>query len=215
MRIFNADGSEGEMCGNGIRCVGKFVYEKGLTQKVTLTVETLGGIKTLWLHTEGDQVSAVTVDTGIPTMGEGRTLRILGGDYLIRPVSMGNPHAVTFLTEIDDLELTALGPCFEHHPSFPYRTNTEFVEVLDRTDLKMRVWERGSGETLACGTGACAALAAAVTEGRTERNAFVRLPGGEISLRWDENDGHIYMTGPAVTVYEGEWPDTKNKGDLP
>ena len=153
MRMFNADGSEGEMCGNGIRCVGKFVYEKGLTAKTTVTIETLAGIKILRLQLERGEVVSITVDMGIPELGSPLILNILGQEYSLRPVSMGNPHAVTFCERIDDLPLTELGPHFENHPAFPGRTNTEFVEVMDRSHLKMRVWERGSGETLACGTG--------------------------------------------------------------
>lgn len=207
MRMFNADGSEGEMCGNGIRCVGKFVYDKGLTDKTTVTVETLAGIKTLQLTAEGGRVISVTVDMGAPEVQEKRSLDILGRSYEIRPVSMGNPHAVTFLEGVDALELPDIGPHFEHHPSFPNRTNTEFVEVESPKLLKMRVWERGSGETLACGTGACATLVAAVLEGKAERRATVRLLGGDLLIHWDETDGHVYMTGPAVTVFEGEWEE--------
>ncbi|MEA4955569.1 MAG: diaminopimelate epimerase [Pseudoflavonifractor sp.] len=206
MRMFNADGSEGEMCGNGIRCVGKFVYDKGLTDKTEFAVETLAGLKTLELHVLDGRVDSVTVDMGKPVPQEGRTLQIMGRPYEVRPVSMGNPHAVTFLNAVEQLDLPVLGPCFECHPSFPNRTNTEFVEVLDRGRLNMRVWERGSGETLACGTGACASAVAAVLAGKTDRTVTVRLLGGELSVRWDESDGHVYMTGPAVTVFEGEWP---------
>jgi len=207
MKMFNADGSEGEMCGNGIRCVGKFVYDKGLTEKRTVTIETLAGIKTLELTVEGREVIAATVDMGAPEIFEMRQLEIQGKKYEIQPVSMGNPHAVTFLNGIETLELTAIGPLFENHPSFPNRTNTEFVEVISPTQLKMRVWERGSGETLACGTGACAVLVAAVLAEKAERSAVVQLLGGDLSIRWDREDGHVYMTGPAVTVFEGEWPD--------
>lgn len=205
MRMFNADGSEGEMCGNGIRCVGKFVYDKGLTDKASVTIETLAGIKALELSVENGCVTSVTVDMGVPVPEEPRTLEILGRSYHLHPVSMGNPHAVTFLDGIDQLDLPAVGPHFENHPSFPNRTNTEFVEVHSPQLLKMRVWERGSGETLACGTGACATLVAAVLEGKAERSATVRLLGGDLFIRWDETDGHIYMTGPAVTVFEGDW----------
>lgn len=206
MRMFNADGSEGEMCGNGIRCVGKFVYDKGLTQKETVTVETLAGIKELHLTVQDGQAVAATVDMGEPLPAPPMTLDIGGKSWQVRPVSMGNPHIVTFLEGIDGLDLPTLGPCFEYHPAFPDRTNTEFVEVLDRTHLRMRVWERGSGETLACGTGACAVLTAAVLEGKAEREATVHLLGGELSIHW-KSDNHIYMTGPAVTVFEGEYPD--------
>lgn len=207
MRMFNADGSEGEMCGNGIRCVGKFVYDKGLTDKTTLTIETLAGIKTLGLTVDNGKVSAVTVDMGVPAVGTLLTLNILGKDYLVQPVSMGNPHAVTFVDSVKEIDLSAVGPLFEHHPAFPNRTNTEFVEVVDATHLKMRVWERGSGETLACGTGACASAVAAFLAGKAGREVTVTLLGGDLRIRWDEESGHIFMTGPAVTVFEGEWPE--------
>lgn len=204
MRMFNADGSEGEMCGNGVRCVGKFVYDKGLVKKNPLTVETLGGIKVLELTVENDQVSAVTVDMGKPVLSPSVEITVKGKTYTVNPVSMGNPHSVVYLPEIDRLDLPAIGPDFECHPMFPNRTNTEFVEVLDRTHLKMRVWERGSGETLACGTGACAVLAVSAALGLCERDAVVHLLGGDLHIRWSEEDGHIYMTGPATTVFEGE-----------
>lgn len=207
MRMFNADGSEGEMCGNGIRCVGKFVYEKHLTQKTDLSIETLAGIKNLKLSVRNGVVDLVTVDMGIPVPEKPRTLDILGGEYLVYPVSMGNPHAVTFLENIKELDLSAIGPRFEHHPAFPNRTNTEFIEMIDRTHFNMRVWERGSGETLACGTGACAAAVAAVIAGKGDREVTVHLLGGDLHIRWNETDSHIYMTGPAVTVFEGEWQE--------
>lgn len=203
MRMFNADGSEGEMCGNGIRCVGKFVHDKGLTDKTDLTVETLAGVKRLTLHQAGGGVSAVTVDMGAPRVERALALAVRGRDYLVTPVSMGNPHIVTFVEDISSLDLPLLGPGFERHPLFPGRVNTEFVRVAGPALLELRVWERGSGETLACGTGACAALAAAASSGRSGRRAAARLPGGELELRWDEGDGRIYMTGPAVTVFEG------------
>ena len=207
MRMFNADGSEGEMCGNGIRCVGKFVYDKGLVPQTTLTVETLAGVKTLELRSANGLVSFVTVDMGKPQLKPQIEVYVKGETYTAVPVSMGNPHAVVFLPEIDTLDLAGIGPAFECHPVFPNRTNTEFVQVLDCTHLSMRVWERGSGETLACGTGACAALAAAAEQGLCQREATVRLSGGELSIRWSREDRHIYMTGPARTVFEGEWPD--------
>ena len=185
MRMFNADGSEGEMCGNGIRCVGKFVYDKGLVKKTTLAVETLAGIKTLKLTVKNGLVSAVTVDMGKPALS---------------PAS----EMMVYLPEIGKLDLEDLGPHFECHPLFPNRTNTEFVEILDRAHLNMRVWERGSGETLACGTGACAVLAVTASLGLCEREAVVHLLGGDLSIRWPEEDGHIYMAGPAKTVFEGE-----------
>ena len=207
MRMFNADGSEGEMCGNGIRCVGKFVYDQGLTAKTTVSVETKAGVKVLELQLGGDgKVATVTVDMGAPAVEKPRDITVDGRSYTVTPVSMGNPHAVLYLEGIDGLDLPKIGPGFEHHPSFPNRTNTEFVEVTDRTHLRMRVWERGSGETLACGTGACAVLAATASAGRCERSAEVALLGGVLRIRWDEADGHIYMTGPAVTVFEGDYP---------
>lgn len=203
MRMFNADGSEGEMCGNGIRCVGKYVYDKGLVKRNSLAVETLGGIKFLDLKVENGFVSAVTVDMGAPVFGPSAVITVKGIDYTVNPVSMGNPHSVVYLSEIKNLDLEDIGPHFENHPIFPNRTNTEFVEVIDRTHLNMRVWERGSGETLACGTGACAVLAVSVSLGLCEREATVHLLGGNLNICWLEEDGHIYMTGPATTVFEG------------
>lgn len=205
MKMFNADGSEGAMCGNGLRCVCKFVYDKGLTHKTKLSVETLSGIKYATLHVTDGKVTAVTVDMGTPAPEATRLLTVAGREYEVLPVSMGNPHIVTFMDDIDALELAALGPGFEHHSAFaPERTNTEFVSVIDRTRLKMRVWERGSGETLACGTGACAALVAGVASGRCDARAVVTLKGGELEIYWNERDGHVYMTGSAVTVFEGD-----------
>ena len=204
MRMFNADGSEGEMCGNGIRCVGKFVYDHGLTDQTTVRVETLAGVKILCLQVEGGQVVSATVDMGLPVPQEPRTLQIMGRPYQARPVSMGNPHAVVFLDQIDALDLPAIGPAFENHPSFPNRTNTEFVVVLDDTHLKMRVWERGSGETLSCGTGACAVLVAGVLNDLTDRQVTVKLIGGDLLAEWREETGEILLTGPAVHVFDGE-----------
>ena len=207
MRMFNADGSEGEMCGNGIRCVGKFVYDKGLVRKTQMTVETLGGIKRLWLTVSGDTVSEVTVDMGEPTWEEPIPVLVQGKTYTGRPVSMGNPHLVVYQSGIDALDLREIGPEFERCPHFPNKTNTEFVEVLDSATLRMRVWERGSGETMACGTGACASAVSAMLDGRTGREVTVKLLGGDLRIRWDETNGHVFMTGPAVTVYEGQLPD--------
>lgn len=205
MRMFNADGSEGEMCGNGIRCVGKYVYDKGLIPKAELTVETKAGIKRLWLTVKSGAVAAATVDMGKPCVSPCSTIIVKGKGYTVYPVSVGNPHAVLFLPEIENLDFNTLGPQIECHPMFPNRTNVEFVKCIDRTHLTMRVWERGSGETLACGTGATAVLAAAATLGLCEREALIRLRGGELSLRWDTKDDHIYLTGPARTVFEGEF----------
>lgn len=205
MRVFNADGSEGEMCGNGLRCVCKYVYDKGLTQKTVVDVETLAGVKRSALHLTDGKVSSVTVDMGEPKLTRTRLLTVHGRDYLIAPVSMGNPHVVVFMGSIDALDLNTIGPGFENHPDFaPDRVNTEFVGVVSQERLRMRVWERGSGETLACGTGACAAVVAATMAGRSRRHATVVLQGGELDIRWDESDDHVYMTGPAVTVFEGE-----------
>ena len=205
MRMFNADGSEGEMCGNGIRCVGKFVYDKKLTGKTSVTVETLAGIKTLQLSVENGKATFVTVDMGTPLPEESRTLEILGHSYEVRPVSMGNPHCVVFLEEdVRELNLEAIGPAFEHHPRFPKRINTEFVNVIDKSTLRMRVWERGSGETLACGTGSCATAVAAILNGKTESEITVHLMGGELEIAWAGGDAPVYMTGPAVTVFDGE-----------
>ena len=207
MRMFNADGSEGEMCGNGIRCVGKFVYDHGLTAKTALTVETLAGVKSLELSVQDGRVSAVTVDMGVPAWEEPILHTVKGKTCTGRPVDMGNPHLVVYEADLSALPLAELGPDFETCPHFPNRTNTEFVRVESRTALSMRVWERGSGETMACGTGACAAAVAAMTDGLTNRAVTVRLPGGELNIRWDEESGHVFMTGPAVTVFEGELAD--------
>lgn len=204
MRMFNADGSEGEMCGNGIRCVGKFVYDKGLTGKTHVTVETLGGIKELELSVSEGKVAAVTVDMGVPEVEEPIQITVKGKDYTGIPVSMGNPHLVVFQEEIKELRLEEIGPEFEHCEYFPNRTNTEFVKVLDDRTLSMRVWERGSGETMACGTGACATAVAACVAGLAGRETVVKLLGGDLLIRWDEESGHVFMTGPAVTVFEGQ-----------
>ena len=216
MVMYNADGSRAEMCGNGIRCVGKYVYDRGLTQKKTVTVETLAGIKNLELHVEQGTVHSVTVDMGepvltpekIPVKGTGETflnvpVTVGNVEYHITAVSMGNPHAVVFVPDTVSLDLPHIGPVFEHLDLFPERTNTEFVELLDQDTLRMRVWERGSGETLACGTGACATLVAAVLCGKSRREAKVKLLGGDLHIRWDETNNHVYMTGPATIVYDG------------
>lgn len=207
MRMFNADGSEGEMCGNGIRCLGKFVYDKGLTDKTELVIETLGGERRLFLRVEGGKVSAVTVDMGIPEFGPEQILTVDGVTYRGLPVSMGNPHFVVETEDPSLLDLKAIGPAFEHYEYFPHRTNTEFVRPLNRGEAEMRVWERGSGETMACGTGACATVAALSLRGKLDREAVVHLLGGDLHIRWDRESGHIFMTGPAVTVFDGELYD--------
>ena len=216
MEMYNADGSRGEMCGNGIRCVGKYVYEHGLVRKDALQVETDAGIKSLRLHVDGGRVAGVTVDMGepivdgphIPVAAEGQVinapLRVGAETYHVTCVSMGNPHCVLFLPDVDGLALPELGPRFEQHPFFPQRVNTEFIKVISRRELRMRVWERGSGETAACGTGACAALVAAVLNGRTERRALIHLNGGDLDIEWRAVDNHVLMTGPAEEVFSGE-----------
>lgn len=222
MRMFNADGSESEMCGNASRCIGKFVYDKGMTTKTEVSLETLAGVKILKLYIGDDNlVEKVTVDMGapileaelIPTTLSGETNKMVisqmvefqtGLAYPITTVSMGNPHAVIFTRGISELKLPEIGPVFENASIFPRRTNTEFIEVVDRNHIKMRVWERGSGETLACGTGACASVVAGVLNGLTDRKTSVELIGGILGIEWKEDDNHVYLTGPATTVYEGE-----------
>ncbi len=216
MQMFNADGSEGEMCGNGIRCVGKYVYDKGMIKSDTVRISTKAGIKTLKLKTEGGRVSAVTVDMGIPALEPARIpasfpgervvskpLTVGGEEYRITCVSMGNPHCVVFTGDVKELPLEDIGPLFENNPVFPERINTEFVHVRDRNNIDMRVWERGSAETLACGTGACASVVAGVLNDLTDRKVTVKLIGGILDVEY-AGDGHVYMTGPAETVYEGE-----------
>lgn len=217
MRMYNADGSQAQMCGNGIRCVAKYVYDYGLTQKTQITVETLAGIKTLKLLVEDGRVSEVTVDMGVPIMnpelvpvamsGEAviaRPISVLGKEYEITCVSMGNPHAVTFVPDTNQIEIEAVGPEFEHHACFPERTNTEFVQILDEHTIRMRVWERGSGETLACGTGACASVYACILNRQTADEVTVQLLGGSLKVRYDRESGHLFMTGPAARVFDGE-----------
>jgi diaminopimelate epimerase len=216
MEMYNADGSRGEMCGNGIRCVGKYVAEQGLSKANPLRVETDAGIKTLYLDARNGTVERVTVDMGapvldgprIPVAAEGRVvdapLEVAGQTHRITCVSMGNPHCVVFLPEVEDLDLERLGPQFERHSFFPHRVNTEFIRIDGRSALRMRVWERGSGETAACGTGACAALVAAVLTGRADRRATLRLNGGELDIEWRAADDHVYMTGAAAEAFRGE-----------
>lgn len=217
MRMFNLDGSEGKMCGNGIRCVGKFVYDNGIAHKNTVTVETLSGIKTLEITDKDGFADTITVDMGkaelspekIPAIADCDTIidtaiMVGGKDYNITAVSMGNPHAVTFCDEIDDLDLEKIGPDFEHHEMFPEQVNTEFIRVIDDKTLQMRVWERGSGETFACGTGACAAAVAAVLNGycKQDQEITVHLIGGDLFITYT-SDGTVYMRGGAEKVYDG------------
>lgn len=220
MKMYNADGSRGEMCGNGIRCVAKYVYDYGLTDKKQISVETLGGIKYLDLTVENGKAVLVKVDMGspilepelIPVKAEGENVIdasiIAGGaEYKMTCISMGNPHAVIFWDGIDSMEIEKTGPSFEEHERFPNRVNTEFVEVLDEKTVKMRVWERGSGETLACGTGACAVAVACILNGRTEDTVCVKLLGGDLLVQWDREKNKVYMTGPAEVVFDGEWKE--------
>jgi len=217
MDMYNIDGSRGKMCGNGIRCVAKYVYDKGLTYKKKLQIETLSGVKELELNVENGKVNMVTVNMGspitkpslIPVISDREIIimePITVGDkqYEITCVSMGNPHAVVFVENTEILELEKLGPLFDFHKIFPERVNTEFVKVIDRRHIQMRVWERGSGETLACGTGACASAVACILNGLTENEVTVTLLGGELVIRYEEDSNTIYMTGPAVEVFSGE-----------
>ena len=218
MQMLNADGSEAEMCGNASRCIGKYVYDKGLTTKTNLTLETLAGVKKLTLFLGADKlVESVTVDMGEPileaaliptTLDESSIVNvptIFGPDieYGITCVSMGNPHAVIFTQNISGLDLPKTGSIIENAPIFPRRTNVEFVEVISKDRLKMRVWERGSGETMACGTGACATVVAGILNGHSARKTTVELLGGELVIEWNETDNHVYLTGGATTVFEG------------
>ena len=218
MEMYNADGSRGEMCGNGIRCVAKYVYDYGLTDKTHISVETLGGIKYLDLTVEDGKVVLVRVDMGSPILtpaqipviadeAEAVAVPILVDEteYQMTCVSMGNPHAVIFMDDIEHLEIEKIGPKFEHHERFPNRVNTEFEKVLDRHTASMRVWERGSGETLACGTGACAVAVACILGGYTENKVTVKLLGGDLLIEWDREQNKIYMTGPAEVVFDGVW----------
>lgn len=217
MRMFNADGSEGKMCGNGTRCIGKFVYDKGYTTKTNITLETLAGIKHLDLHVKDGKVETVTVDMGkailapkdIPVASDldryiNKPIQIDDQTYHITCVSMGNPHAITFCDDVDHLELEKIGPKFEFNPLFPERVNTEFVQIIDEKTVKMRVWERGSGETWACGTGACAVAVSCVLNGfcKQGEEITVRLRGGDLKITYKE-DGTVLMEGAATTVFEG------------
>lgn len=224
MEMYNADGTRSQMCGNGIRCVAKFVYDKGLTDSTQITIVSGGSVKYLDLTVEktkesGDRgsVSAVRVNMGspilepkqIPVVADGGCaidvpIEVEGREYKMTCVSMGNPHAVVFMKGVSDLEIEKIGPYFEHHERFPERVNTEFVEILDRQTVNMRVWERGTGETLACGTGCCATAVACILNGYTDNAVTVKLLGGELRIEWDTEANVVYMTGPAVTVFEGE-----------
>ena len=218
MHIYNADGSEAEMCGNGVRCVGKYVYDHGLTDKTVVSVETGAGIMVLELNVENGKVATVRVDMGEPIF-EPERIPVVAKDnpVLMEPivvgdkewkmtcVSMGNPHAVVFVDDVKDFPLETYGPLFENHERFPKRTNTEFVKVVSPTEAYMRVWERGSAETWACGTGTCATVVACILNGFTERKVLVHLLGGDLVIEWDEETNHVFMTGPATEVFCGEY----------
>lgn len=217
MRMFNYDGTEAEMCGNGIRCVGKFVYDKGLTKKDNITVETLAGIKKLKFNIKKGKVETVEVDMGepilepdkVPVISEEAIVKNLKikareNEFKFTCVSMGNPHAITIVDNTKDFNIEKYGPVLEKDEHFPRRANIEFIELVDKNNIKMRVWERGAGETLACGTGACASVVACALNGYIENEANVELLGGTLKIRWDKENNHIYMTGPATTVFEGE-----------
>lgn len=224
MEMWNADGSRGEMCGNGIRCVAKYVYDKGMTKKTDISVISAGKIKYLKLQVRDNGVESVRVNMGqpvlepaeIPVLPQGEekwksdrvvneAISVEGKEYRMTCVSMGNPHAVIFAEDVAGMKLEEIGPCFENHKRFPRRINTEFVRVINRNNIEMRVWERGSGETLACGTGACAALCACVLNGLTDEAVTVKLLGGKLFIEWNRKENLIYMTGPAETVFDGEW----------
>jgi len=222
MRIINSDGSEPEMCGNGIRCFAKYVYDQGIVIHNPMRVETLAGVLTIHLNIKEAQVQGVRVDMGepilradlIPALGQGEpvvgeTLEVLGETFQYTAVSMGNPHCVIFVEDFATLDFERLGPAVEKHSLFPRKTNVEFIEVNSPQDLTMKVWERGAGPTLACGTGACASAVAAVLNHKTERAVTVHLPGGDLFIEWGL-DNHVYMTGPATYVFKGEWLETAN-----
>jgi len=220
MDMYNADGSRSEMCGNGIRCVAKYVYDHKIVEKEEITVETPGGIKTIHLTIKDKKAVMATVNMGEPELkpekipvnfsGErviSEPLFVNGKEYSITCVSMGNPHAVVYVKNTDSLDLEKIGPEFENHKKFPNRINTEFIQIIDRSHLKMRVWERGSGETLACGTGACASAVATMLNGKADRKVDMKLRGGHLTIEWSTEDNCVYMTGPAKEVYNGELND--------
>ncbi len=218
MRIFNQDGSEAQMCGNAARCIGKYVYERGLTQKTEIMLRTLGGLRPLKLTVENGLVTSVRVDMGSPELnprlipvdlpGEmvlDQRIQAAGHMYQITCVSMGNPHAVLFVEDPDLVNLPVVGPAIENNSVFPQRTNVEFVKIIRRDLIQMRVWERGTGETLACGTGACASLVASVLRGRADRQATLQLLGGNLKVFWSAEDNHVYQEGPGEFVFDGQW----------
>lgn len=219
MDIYNSDGSQAKMCGNATRCVAKYVYDNGLTEKQEIALETLSGIKTIKMFVENGKVKSAVVNMGMPVIEPAKIpvdfdgeavintpVEVAGKNYAITCVSMGNPHCVLFVDDTDSIEIERIGPLFENHPLFPDRINTEFIKVIDGETLKMRVWERGAGETLACGTGACAAAVAAILNGHCmkDKDISIILKGGILIIRWDSKSGDVYMTGPAETVCTGE-----------
>lgn len=217
MEMYNADGSQGAMCGNGIRCVAKYMYDYGITDKTSISVETKSGIKYLDLTIKDGKVDTVKVNMGtpilkavdIPVRSEkeqviDEPVMVDGKEWKITCVSMGNPHAITYIDDVKNLEIEKIGPKFENHEIFPDRVNTEFVHVIDRNTVEMRVWERGSGETLACGTGACAVAVSSILNGLTEEEVTVKLLGGDLKIFWDRTENKVYMTGSATTVFDGE-----------
>lgn len=217
MAMYNLDGSEGKMCGNGVRCIAKYVYDHHLTDKTQISLETLGGIKYLDLNIKDGKVETVKVDMGEPVLTPSEIpvklpgdkiidepLDVLGQTWNITCISMGNPHAVVFVDDTKSLDLEKIGPSFEKHPIFPEQVNTEFVHVIDRKTVDMRVWERGSGETFACGTGACATAFACILNGKTDDEVLVHLVGGDLLIQYDRESNHIFMTGPATEVFSGE-----------
>lgn len=217
MDMYNADGSQGAMCGNGIRCVAKYVYDYGLTDQTDISIETKSGIKYLHLTIEQGKVAFVRVDMGAPILEPAKIpvisqkdrvvdepVTVDGKTYQMTAVSMGNPHTVVYMEDVQGLKIEEIGPGFENHPCFPDRVNTEFVRIIDRHTVEMRVWERGSGETLACGTGACAVAVASILNGYTEDEVIVKLLGGDLKIEWDRKADRVYMTGPASVVFDGE-----------
>lgn len=217
MRMFNSDGSEAEMCGNGIRCVGKFVYDKGLTDKTIVKIETLAGIKTLVLNTKDGKVETARVDMGEPIL-EAEKIPVISKEQPVKNleleaenkkfkftcVSMGNPHAITIVENTKEFDVEKYGKILEVDKAFPKKANIEFAQIIGKENIKMRVWERGAGETLACGTGACATAVACNLNGLTGRKVNIELLGGTLNIEWNEKDNHVYMTGPAITVFDGE-----------
>lgn len=217
MDMYNADGSRSEMCGNGIRCVAKYVYDYGLTEQTSISIETLAGIKYLDLQVDNGKVSMITVNMGMPELVPAKIpvksdkeilvdepITVAGKEYKMTCVSMGNPHCVVFVDDTEHFPLEEVGPEFENHEVFPNRVNTEFIQILDRKTVNMRVWERGTGETLACGTGACASTVACILNGLTEDEITLHLLGGDLRVRWDREENLVYMTGPAKVVFDGE-----------